>query len=424
MRTMKQVLIVDASPTFLEFLKDKLGEEQIEVTAVQGRRGALTKLISILPDLMILDINEEGDFIGLVGFLESVSKNPNARSIPIIATGPIRSRDEITILAKYGIVKYFVKPIKFDIFFESVGHFLRTAFSMDVTPCVLDLHKNGNLIFIEIAQGLNREKIQLMKYKLSEMIEAEDSATKIILMLSNLELTFIDGLNIEFLLDNILANRKIQTKNIKILSFSSFVKELIDGHEQYNGIEVVSDISSILNSVVDSSKTSHVPDLISDNILVSAEEEADEQSSIEMRFASDVCIINQKANDDKDEPQKPAVGLVDDDAIITRLLTAAFEAEGFECRSYPSGTEFLSEYHKYKYDIIVLDIFMPGISGFDTLKRLKTLQDCPPVIVYSQAVDRDMIIQILSLGAKQYIVKPQKPENIVQKALEILHSSQ
>ena len=62
MRTMKQVLIVDASPTFFEFLKDKLGEEQIEVTAVQGRRDALTKLISILPDLMILDINEDNAF--------------------------------------------------------------------------------------------------------------------------------------------------------------------------------------------------------------------------------------------------------------------------------------------------------------------------------------------------------------------------
>lgn len=421
---MKYVLIVDASPTFLEFLKDKLEEEQIEVTAVQGKRDALTKLISILPDLMILDINEEGDFIGLVEFLENVSKDPNARNVPIIAAGPIRSRDEITILAKYGIVKYFVKPIKFDIFFESVGHFLRTAFSMDVTPCVLDLHKNGNLIFIEIAQGLNREKIQLMKYKISEMIENDEAAPKIILMLSNLELTFIDGLNIEFLLDNVLANRKIQPKNIKILSLSTFVKELIAGHELYNGIEVVSDVSDILNSVVDSTKTSHVPDLISDNILVSAEDEAEEQSSIEMRFASDVCIINQKPKEERKEEQKPAVGLVDDDSVETRLLTAAFETEGFDCRSYPSGTEFLAEYNKYKYDIIVLDIFMPGISGFDTLKRLKTLQDCPPVIVYSQAVDRDMITQILSLGAKQYIVKPQKPENIVQKALEILNAGQ
>ncbi|MGP1457862.1 MAG: response regulator [Treponema sp.] len=421
---MKYVLIVDASPTFLEFLKDKLEEEQIEVTAVQGKRDALTKLISILPDLMILDINEEGDFIGLVEFLENVSKDPNARNVPIIAAGPIRSRDEITILAKYGIVKYFVKPIKFDIFFESVGHFLRTAFSMDVTPCVLDLHKNGNLIFIEIAQGLNREKIQLMKYKISEMIENDEAAPKIILMLSNLELTFIDGLNIEFLLDNVLANRKIQPKNIKILSLSTFVKELIAGHELYNGIEVVSDVSDILNSVVDSTKTSHVPDLISDNILVSAEDEAEEQSSIEMRFASDVCIINQKPKEERKEEQKPAVGLVDDDSVVTRLLTAAFETEGFDCRSYPSGTEFLAEYNKYKYDIIVLDIFMPGISGFDTLKRLKTLQDCPPVIVYSQAVDRDMITQILSLGAKQYIVKPQKPENIVQKALEILNAGQ
>lgn len=417
---MKHVLIIDASPTFLEFLKDKLEEEKIEVTSVQGKRDAMTKIISILPDLVILDINEDNAFSAMLGFLQKVNADPNASRIPVIAVGPIYERSEIEIFAKLGLVKYFVKPIKFDIFFESIGHILRTAFSMDITPCVLDLHRNGNIIFIEIAQGLNREKIQLLKYKLGEITNAEKISPKIILMMSNLELTFVDGFNIEFLLDCILANSRIHAKNIKILSFSSFVKDLIDGHEDYSGIEVVTDISQVLNSVLDNSASSKVSDLITDNILATGED--DTEGSLEIRFSSDASAILPDETDMQEDSKKPKVAIVDDDAVISKLLSSAFEAAGFVCKQYSTGTEFLSQFSKSKYDIIILDIFMPGISGFDTLKRLQNVPSPPPVIVYSQAVDREMIIQILSFGAKQYIVKPQKPEVIVQKALEIINA--
>lgn len=417
---MKHVLIIDASPTFLEFLKDKLEEEKIEVTSVQGKRDAMTKIISILPDLVILDINEDNAFSAMLGFLQKVNADPNASRIPVIAVGPIYERSEIEIFAKLGLVKYFVKPIKFDIFFESIGHILRTAFSMDITPCVLDLHRNGNIIFIEIAQGLNREKIQLLKYKLGEITDAEKISPKIILMMSNLELTFVDGFNIEFLLDCILANSRIHAKNIKILSFSSFVKDLIDGHEDYSGIEVVTDISQVLNSVLDNSSSSQVSDLITDNILATGED--DTEGSLEIRFSSDASAILPDETDMQEDSKKPKVAIVDDDAVISKLLSSAFEAAGFVCKQYSTGTEFLSQFSKSKYDIIILDIFMPGISGFDTLKRLQNVPSPPPVIVYSQAVDREMIIQILSFGAKQYIVKPQKPEVIVQKALEIINA--
>lgn len=417
---MKHVLIIDASPTFLEFLKDKLEEEKIEVTSVQGKRDAMTKIISILPDLVILDINEDNAFTAMLGFLQKVNADPNASRIPVIAVGPIYERSEIEIFAKLGLVKYFVKPIKFDIFFESIGHILRTAFSMDITPCVLDLHRNGNIIFIEIAQGLNREKIQLLKYKLGEITNAEKISPKIILMMSNLELTFVDGFNIEFLLDCILANSRIHAKNIKILSFSSFVKDLIDGHEDYSGIEVVTDISQVLNSVLDNSASSKVSDLITDNILATGED--DTEGSLEIRFSSDASAILPDETDMQEDSKKPKAAIVDDDAVISKLLSSAFEAAGFVCKQYSTGTEFLSQFSKSKYDIIILDIFMPGISGFDTLKRLQNVPSPPPVIVYSQAVDREMIIQILSFGAKQYIVKPQKPEVIVQKALEIINA--
>ena len=55
---MKRVLIVDASPIFKEFLKEKFSEEKIEVFFSEEQRDSITKMVSILPDLVILNIND------------------------------------------------------------------------------------------------------------------------------------------------------------------------------------------------------------------------------------------------------------------------------------------------------------------------------------------------------------------------------
>lgn len=412
---MKSVIIIDASPMFQEFLKDKLTDEKVSVTVASGQRDAFVKILSILPDLIIIDLVD--DFATFVEFLDKKYKDPNASKIPIIVSGPVLDRAKIALLVKFGVVKYFTKPIKFDIFFEAVGQILRLAFSMDVTPCVLDLHRNGDLIFIEVAQNLNREKIVLLKYKLAEMIENDKiTSPKIVLMLTNLDLSFVDTINVEMLIDNILANPLIKRKNVKVLTFNEFIKELIEGHVEYEGVEAVDNLPTVLNSLVDSNASSSMSDLIAEKVLTPAR--IQHSGSIETRFHSDSGV----SQDDGEHGTVLRVALVDDDAVTQKLLENAFASSGAKCDKYSSGAEFMIGIKKYKYDLVVLDIFMPGISGFDILQRFQAEKfDMPPIVVYSQATQRESVMQALSLGAKRYFAKPQKPEEIVQKSLELLH---
>ena len=412
---MNNVLLIDASPLFREFLKDKLSAEKVSVTVTQGKRDAFIKMISILPDLIIYEI--EDDFIELFRFLEKKRSNPNAVRIPMIVSGPVADRAKLSQFAQFGVTKYFNKPIKFDIFFEAVGQILSLAFSMDTTPCMLDIHRNGDIIFIEIAEGLNREKLALLKYKLIEMIDTGKlTDPKIILMMTNLELSFIDGSNIEMLFDNILAAPKVLTKNIKVLSFNSFTRELISGHPEYDGIEVVTELSHVLNSLIDSSAASSVSELVAEKILTPSEEQI--CGSVDTRFYSDLGV-NQ--DDTTTIGNVLRVALVDDDSIILKILEDAFKAVSATCDLYSSGAEFLTGINKHRYDLAVVDILMPGISGFDILARLGSSANNIPVIIYSQTTKREDVIRALSLGAKHYLVKPQKPEVIVQKAIELLH---
>ena len=415
---MKRVLIVDAPPLFREYLKDKLVNEKITVDCASGSRDAFTKMISTLPDLMIVDAPDQ--LSQLFDLLEMKRKDPNASKIPVILTGPVLNRESIAKLPYYNVIKYFNKPIKFDVFFESIGKLLRIALSIDTTPSILELHLNDNIIFIEIAQGLNREKIALLKYKLTEMIDGNKlSKPKVVIMLTDLKLTFVDGANLEFLFDNVIADERIQPKNVKILSFDAFTKELIDGHPAYTGMEVVENLSSVLSSLVEG--VGDVTETITDRILSATDDTS--EGSVQMRFYSEGGITNDDEEDT--EPRDPSlisVAVVDDDQITRNLLKAAFQAHQVETELFDSGLEFLVSTKHKTFDLVILDIFMPGVSGLDILTTLRQNKYMSPVIIYSSATQRDAVVQALSLGAKSFIAKPMKPEVIVQKALEVLHS--
>jgi DNA-binding response OmpR family regulator len=138
-----------------------------------------------------------------------------------------------------------------------------------------------------------------------------------------------------------------------------------------------------------------------------------------MRFYSESGILEETEETDS---KKIKVAIIDDDAVIRRLLQTAFGSINAECELFDSGAEFLVATNRKKYDLIILDIFMPGISGFDILINLHNKKYLTPVIVYSNATQREAVIQALSLGAKSYLIKPLKPEAILQKAVEVLQS--
>lgn len=413
---MKKVLIIDAPPLFREFLKEKLSAERIEVDIAQGNRDAFTKLLSQLPELLI--VNSPDNYQDLLDFLEKKRSDPNASKIPTILTGSVLEQDQLRVLPSYGVIKYFNKPVKFDIFFESIGRILRTNFSMDTTQCILELHLNDNIIFIEVAQGLNREKIALLKYRITEMIDDNKlTAPKIVLMMTDLALSFVDGANLEYLIDNIIADSRVVRKNVKILALDSFTKELVNGHKQYEGIEVVENLSTVLNSLVDSGTANSVAEVISDKILAATEDVS--EGSVQMKFHSESGVMEEQNNGLENQLK---IAVVDDDVVTLRLLKSAFSSISVQTDCFSSGSEFLGYTNRKNYDLIILDIFMPGLSGFDILNHLHIRNYKSPVIIYSNITQRETVVQALSLGAKSFLIKPQKPEVLIQKALEIINS--
>ncbi len=411
----KQVLIINAAPMFREFVKEKLSSENVSAEIADGRLDAFSKMVRSIPDLIIIDIEES--FEEVMDLLERKMSDPNAKKIPVIIAGPEMERAQISSLVQYGVVKYFSKPIKFDVFFEAIGKIIRANLSMDTTPCVLEIHHNGNVIFVEVAQGLNREKISLLKYKISEMIDNyKIKDPKVIVMMTNLQLSFVDGINLELLLDTVLADNRIQSRNVKILSLDDYMNDFIDGHVEYIGVKVLKDLTSALGSIVGKGQAAgDATEIIADSIL--AGQDDDTTGSVDIRFGmesgedgsldSDGSLLN--------------IAIVDDDEVVRKILAQSFQSVGVTTEVFESGAKFAQAIQTKSFDLAVLDIYMQGVNGFDILNQLRAREKPIPAIVYSQAVQREYVIQALSLGAKGYLAKPQKPEVILKKAMEILH---
>lgn len=416
---MKKVLIIDSHQLFRDFLKNKLSLDQIEVTLSQQNRDGYTKMISTLPNLVIMDMGEDNK--NEMDLLEKKASDINTVNIPVIIMGPVAERANIASLAKYGVIKYFAKPIQFDVFFDAIGKVLKIPLSMDLTPSVLDIHHNGNIIFIEFAQGLNQEKLSLLQYKLTDMIEHEGiESPKVIIMFTGLDLSFVDGCNIEFLIENILACPKIHTKNVKILSTNKFIADLVEGHKAYAGIEVSDNLPRILNSLVDTSITSSVSDLITDRIITSSAVSDEEISSINNNFFSD------KSSDAIDSTNSGTVlhvAIIDSDTQSLLLTRTVFETVGSNCSQYIRGEDFLADYEPGKFDLVILDIQISDNRGLEILQTFQHQHDAPPVVIYSQSLQKDLVVKVLSAGARSYIIKPQKPNVLLQKCLSLLRGN-
>lgn len=409
---MKSVLLVDGSSLFSGFLKDTFSAEKISFESVFNRE-AYTKIITLLPDLIIIEIeNEISDDI--MHLLEKKHTDPNARKIPIVIAGPDMERSRITNLVEFGVVKYFTKPVKFELFLESIGKIMKTSFSLDTTPSFLDIHLNANLIFIEIAFGLNREKMRLLKYRIAEAIKKHGlNVPKVILMLSGYEFSFVDGVSLEFLIENICGDGRIANKNIKILSSDEFVKELVKGHTDYIGMQVFDNLKDIAELLLEQDQNYKIDDFILNRIITSDGRD----NEIALGFA------DSRNSSSENGGSMIKVAVIDGDAAVRKLLQGTFAAISGEAELFETASAFLGALQAGKeYDIVILDLYLPDMDGISVIKTLERRDFQTPILIYSRAASKEVVVQALSLGARSYLVKPQKPEVVLNKAVEILHS--
>ena len=104
---------------------------------------------------------------------------------------------------------------------------------------------------------------------------------------------------------------------------------------------------------------------------------------------------------------------IDDDEGLRTLVKRGFGREGIDVVNAGSGEDGLMALAAHTdIDVVALDLYMPGLSGIETLERINTLANHPPVVVVTGAQDSRMAVAALKAGAFDYVVKDVQGEFI------------
>ncbi len=109
-----------------------------------------------------------------------------------------------------------------------------------------------------------------------------------------------------------------------------------------------------------------------------------------------------------------SVLVVDDEPRILKFLRSKLKASGYEVLTAGGGLEALEKVRVGAPDLLVLDVLMPGMDGFETLKQVRALSSVPVIILSAKEANIDKI-KGLELGADDYLSKPFNPDELVAR---------
>lgn len=115
--------------------------------------------------------------------------------------------------------------------------------------------------------------------------------------------------------------------------------------------------------------------------------------------------------------------LVDDDVELCSLLTEFLRREGYTIQEEHDGRAGLEQALEGGFDLVILDVMMPGLDGFEVLKRLRRQSRVPVLMLTARGEDVDRIVG-LELGADDYLSKPFNPRELAARIKAILRRSE
>ncbi len=142
---------------------------------------------------------------------------------------------------------------------------------------------------------------------------------------------------------------------------------------------------------------------------------AKDDAECDYRISSPVTVTPTTA------PVSPLRGrkilIVDDDRLNIRILGGILRAEGYVLGDASSGEQALATYEEFKPNLVLLDVMMPGIDGFETCRRIKSIygEKSAPVIFITAKSESDDVVEGLGAGGADYLPKPFKPKEVLAR---------
>ena len=415
----KKILIIDSSDLLRQYIKSRFEQFGFEVVLSKDGFDGMIKLKNELPDLIIMDF-----YLNRMNGLELLKEKTNYKTtteIPVIILSSKIDRDLITKIVKYKVFRFLTKPVKIDLLLQAVSELFGSKLEIDQTPCMIDVHLNDDVLFIEVAAGLNREKIEIMKYKMLQIKEIHHTdIMKILIIFTDINSSEnLNSLLITFF-DYVVSMSQTPFNLIKILTSSDIIKNIVKGIPKYNNIQITSDFIEAMDSFgkIDIFAYGEELDKIKNNIISQITSDKTDGPAIVQfdseKISTEINGLNEKFT----------IAIIDDDlSILEYMATVLATQEHYNVNTYEGGEYFIKDLTKNPPDLIFLDLMMPEMNGFQVMKYMKDANLNIPIVVVTALTQKDTVIEAQKFGIKSFMSKPLKSEVLIKKAEEILKSN-
>ena len=412
---MKSILVINDSSLLRDFLEKQLTEYGFTVLqAINGLDG-WGKIRQQRPDLIIMDyyLTRKSS----MEILKAMEQDPNVADIPVIMTIATLDKKQVMEIARLGVKKILNKPVRIDALLAALTELLNVAIEMDDTPCILDAHLNDQILFVEIAKGFNREKINLLRYKIAELMRLYSvSDPRILILMTDIDFQEDDKTKLQLLLEEVLSFVS-KPDRIRLLTVSDAIKTYLAASPVLRDIEVVENLETAMDGLLG---------------IKGMESLTAEQDNVQERFFSAKQELQKEAfqlNFERESPDQALsqlggqvrVAVVDDDMIVREIIKNAFAVTGWDVETFTNGMEFVESLEKdERFDLLFLDLIMPEMNGFAVLQMMNGKGVEIPTIILTALSRKESVVKAREFGVSSYLIKPIKPEGILAKAAEIL----
>ena len=116
----------------------------------------------------------------------------------------------------------------------------------------------------------------------------------------------------------------------------------------------------------------------------------------------------------------PTVLVVDDAAFMRMRAGKLLSQSGYEVIEAENGLDALNKYTEYEPDLVLMDITMPVMDGLTAVREIRQVNPEAKIIMVSAMGQQAMVIEAIKLGAKDFIVKPYEPDNVLASVKKLI----
>ena len=127
--------------------------------------------------------------------------------------------------------------------------------------------------------------------------------------------------------------------------------------------------------------------------------------------------------DDINSHKRYLILVVDDETRIARMIRMNLEHDGYEVIEANSGQQALDMVRSRMPNLVILDVMMPGLDGYDTLQILRKISQVPVIMLTAKSEEEDRI-RGLELGADDYVTKPFSPRELMSRVKAVLRRTE